>query len=196
MTEAFATIHALKDDYLPTVADVTAHPSQKDKRDAALLALGYDETTTSIPSSAIVSIIEADDGFLFPTVCDRVEELITNALELQTRIAALEAVLVGRTIPTEVLMSEEEQITEPWSYVEDVTFEEHHPDRLKQLMDFYDDRWREIIVLTNAEKRLKIDVLREEKRLAALTKELEKIQNMASVGIAEVITIESEEGVA
>jgi hypothetical protein len=192
MRETYAYLHVDKQDAIPTMVELPESVSAKSKTDTALLALGLSETTTAIPRSMIVEFIESEDSFLYHKVVNRVQALIGRALELQEEIARIEATLAGRTVTETAHMTSTELAEEPWDYVEDITYE--YPTR------FDDNReWRELIVLTTAEKKLRDDIDKQEKRLVNLTAELKKredIKPITELIVRQEITVDTQEGVA
>lgn len=192
MSETLAYLHVHTQDGLPTMVELPDSVSPKNKTEAALLSLGLSDTTTSVPRSMLVKLIEAEDGFLFPEVADRVQEQIKRALELQSEIAIIESQLANRLVAASLYMTEEDFDSEPWSYVEDLLYE--------WPTSRYDDRhWRELMILTSAEQRLAKEILQQEARYAELCKELKSIDianKLAAIVITETTTIEPEEGVA
>lgn len=192
MSEAYAYMHANKGRTLPTMDELSGPVSSKNKTDAALSALGLSETTTAIPRSMIVELVDAEDNFLYHKIVQRVETLVSKALALQTDIAKIEAELAGRSVDIKLFMTDTDLQDEPWDYVEWVTYE--YPSTFDEDRD-----WRELVLLVEAEKRLSDDTRRQEIRLEELKSLLERVSishQISELIIREQLTDDTQEGVA
>lgn len=166
--------------------------SSKSKTDAALSALGLSETTTTIPRSMIVELVDAEENFLYHKIVQRVEALVSKALVLQAEIAKIEAELVGKSVNIALFMTDTDLQDEPWDYVEWITYE--YPSSFDKDRD-----WRELVLLAEAEKRLSEDIRRQEIRLTELNTLLEraaKSHQISELITREQLTVDTQEGVA
>lgn len=192
MSETYAYMHANVGRALPTMDDLSGPVSSKSKTDAALWALGLSETTTAIPRSMIVELVDAEENFLYHKTVKRIESLVGKALVLQREIAKIEAELAGRSVSAALFMTDTDLQDEPWDYVEWTTYE--YPTSFDKDRD-----WRELVLLAEAEKRLVNDILRQEFRLEELTSLLKRARiphQISELITREQLTVGTQEGVA